>query len=56
MTRTPIDKGKTLFRTVPNPVFPSAKVPASLLSVSAQSKLSQVTTDYINPRVEIRGR
>ena len=35
--------------------MPSDKVPASLSSISVPRKPSPVTTDYINPRLEIVG-
>ena len=37
-------------------IFPGAKYPSSLSSISASRKPSPVTTDYTHPRVDISGR
>ena len=55
MTRAPIEKEKSAFKPVTTTVFPSAKVPACLLSISVPRKPSTVTTDYIHPRLDIVG-
>ena len=56
VTRSPIEKEKTVFQPVTTTVFPIAKVPASLSSIYVLRKPSPVTTDYITTSVEIDGR
>ena len=55
LKRAPIENRKTPFQQVATTVFPSVRVPASLLSISVPSKPSLETTDYIIPRVDIKG-
>ena len=54
-TRAPVSMGETPFKPGTTTVFPSAKVPACLLSISVPRKPSTVTTDYIHPRLDIVG-
>ena len=51
--RAPIEKCKSPFKPVTTTFLPSAKVPASLSSISVTRKPPPVTTDYIHPRPNI---
>ena len=55
LTRAPIVKEKSSFKTVTTTFLPSDKVPDSLSSIYVPSKKSPVTTDYIHPRIDIFG-
>ena len=55
VTRVPIEKEEPPFQSITTTFLPSAKVPASLSSISVPRKPFPVTTDYIHPRLEIVG-